>query len=64
MRTEHADVWLGFSSDQIEGFFDDARRSITATPHSAPVKHPVHDSVEVADIGIFIARGQVPAESQ
>jgi hypothetical protein len=25
MRTEHADVWLGFSSDQIEGFFGDAR---------------------------------------
>ena len=25
MRTEHADVWLGFSSDQIEGFFGDTR---------------------------------------
>jgi ArsR family transcriptional regulator len=25
MRTEHADVWLGFSSDQIEGFFGNAR---------------------------------------
>jgi ArsR family transcriptional regulator len=25
MRTEHADVWLGFSSGQIEGFFGDAR---------------------------------------
>jgi ArsR family transcriptional regulator len=25
MRAEHADVWLGFSSDQIEGFFGDAR---------------------------------------
>lgn len=25
MRTEHADIWLGFSSDQIEGFFGDAR---------------------------------------
>ena len=25
MRTEHADVWLGFSSDQIEGFFGGAR---------------------------------------
>jgi hypothetical protein len=36
MRTEHADVWLGFSSDQIEGFFGDARLSTTATPHLAP----------------------------
>jgi ArsR family transcriptional regulator len=25
MRTEHADVWLGFSEAQIEGFFGDAR---------------------------------------
>jgi ubiquinone/menaquinone biosynthesis C-methylase UbiE len=25
MRTEHADVWLGFSANQIEGFFGDAR---------------------------------------
>jgi ubiquinone/menaquinone biosynthesis C-methylase UbiE len=25
MRTEHADIWLGFSSEQIEGFFGDAR---------------------------------------
>jgi ArsR family transcriptional regulator len=25
MRTEHADVWLGFTADQIEGFFGDAR---------------------------------------
>jgi hypothetical protein len=25
MRTEHADVWLGFSSGQIDGFFDEAR---------------------------------------
>jgi hypothetical protein len=25
MRTEHADLWLGFSSDQVEGFFGDAR---------------------------------------
>jgi ubiquinone/menaquinone biosynthesis C-methylase UbiE len=25
MRTEHADVWLGFSSDQIDGYFGDAR---------------------------------------
>ena len=25
MRTEHADVWLGFTSDQVEGFFGDAR---------------------------------------
>jgi ArsR family transcriptional regulator len=25
MRTEHADIWLGFSSDQVEGFFGDAR---------------------------------------
>jgi ubiquinone/menaquinone biosynthesis C-methylase UbiE len=25
MRTEHADVWLGFSGDQIEAFFGDAR---------------------------------------
>jgi ubiquinone/menaquinone biosynthesis C-methylase UbiE len=25
MRTEHADVWLGFRSDQIEAFFGDAR---------------------------------------
>lgn len=25
MRTEHADVWLGFSADQVEGFFGSAR---------------------------------------
>lgn len=25
MRTEHADVWLGFTEDQVEGFFDAAR---------------------------------------
>ena len=25
MRTEHADVWLGFTADQLEGFFGDAR---------------------------------------
>lgn len=25
MRTEHADVWLGFSPDQVEGFFGGAR---------------------------------------
>jgi ubiquinone/menaquinone biosynthesis C-methylase UbiE len=25
MRTEHADVWLGFTEDQIEGFFGSAR---------------------------------------
>jgi ubiquinone/menaquinone biosynthesis C-methylase UbiE len=25
MRTEHADVWLGFSESQVEGFFADAR---------------------------------------
>jgi ubiquinone/menaquinone biosynthesis C-methylase UbiE len=25
MRTEHADVWLGFNRDQIDGFFGDAR---------------------------------------
>ena len=25
MRTEHADVWLGFTEHQIEGFFGDAR---------------------------------------
>ena len=25
MRTEHADVWLGFSEPQVEGFFGDAR---------------------------------------
>jgi ubiquinone/menaquinone biosynthesis C-methylase UbiE len=27
MRTEHADVWLGFTEHQIEGFFGDARLS-------------------------------------
>jgi ubiquinone/menaquinone biosynthesis C-methylase UbiE len=25
MRTEHADVWLGFSESQVEGFFADVR---------------------------------------
>jgi ubiquinone/menaquinone biosynthesis C-methylase UbiE len=25
MRTEHADVWLGFSEDQVAGFFGSAR---------------------------------------
>lgn len=25
MRTEHADIWLGFSQDQVAGFFDAAR---------------------------------------
>jgi ubiquinone/menaquinone biosynthesis C-methylase UbiE len=25
MRIEHADIWLGFPSDQVEGFFGDAR---------------------------------------
>jgi len=25
MRTEHADIWLGFTRDQVEGFFGDAR---------------------------------------
>jgi ubiquinone/menaquinone biosynthesis C-methylase UbiE len=25
MRTEHADVWLGFKESQVEGFFADAR---------------------------------------
>jgi ubiquinone/menaquinone biosynthesis C-methylase UbiE len=25
MRTEHADVWLGFSKPQVQGFFGDAR---------------------------------------
>lgn len=25
MRTEHADVWLGFTEDQVEGFFGSAR---------------------------------------
>jgi ubiquinone/menaquinone biosynthesis C-methylase UbiE len=25
MRTEHADVWLGFSESQVEGFFADSR---------------------------------------
>jgi ArsR family transcriptional regulator len=25
MRTEHADIWLGFRQDQIAGFFGDAR---------------------------------------
>jgi ubiquinone/menaquinone biosynthesis C-methylase UbiE len=24
MREEHADVWLGFTRDQVEGFFVDA----------------------------------------
>lgn len=25
MRTEHADIWLGFTADQVEGFFASAR---------------------------------------
>jgi ubiquinone/menaquinone biosynthesis C-methylase UbiE len=25
MRTEHADIWLGFTAAQVEGFFGDAR---------------------------------------
>ena len=25
MRTEHADIWLGFSAAQVEGFFGDSR---------------------------------------
>jgi hypothetical protein len=25
MRIEHADVWLGFPSDQVEAFFGDSR---------------------------------------
>lgn len=43
MRTEHADVWLGFSSDQIEGFSATPGCSTTAPPHLAPSEHPVHD---------------------
>jgi ArsR family transcriptional regulator len=27
MREEHADVWLGFTADQVEGFFGHARLS-------------------------------------
>ena len=25
MRTEHADIWLGFTAGQVEGFFASAR---------------------------------------
>jgi ubiquinone/menaquinone biosynthesis C-methylase UbiE len=60
MRTEHADVWLGFREDQVAGFFDAARvQHYGYAPLGMQCGIKSTTSVDVAEIEIFSAWGQV-----
>jgi hypothetical protein len=60
MRDEHADVWPGFGSAQVEHFFGEAGLE-GYDYESLGIHHyiPSTSSAEIADIGIFAARGRV-----
>jgi hypothetical protein len=61
MRDEHADVWPGFGSAQVEHFFGKAGLEGHGD-ESLGIYHciPSTTSGEIADIGIFVAGGRVP----
>jgi hypothetical protein len=61
MRDEHADVWPGFDSAQVEHFLGEAGLEGYGY-ESLGIHHciPPTTSGEIADIGIFAAGGTVP----
>jgi hypothetical protein len=61
MHDEHADVWSGFGSGQVEHFFGEAGLG-GYVYESLGINHCIPPATlgEIADIGIFAARGRVP----